>query len=160
MSNISRPQFNPTTGARIKYADSPAFCPATGRQLVYGEDRSGAGWNQATGLPISVDAQVNLSTAGQPIAQAPVAQSQVFEIEVAAEPVSVTRLEDQGYESYPTLETAGGQSVNRIRELFRNQLSLSGDMVAIVDGRVASNNDVVASGSNVVFKEAAKRRGV
>lgn len=156
MTNVTRPTFNPTNGRRIRYDDSPAYDPNTGRALTYGEDRRGPAWNQETGLPASMDAQVNLTHAGTTI---PVEEAAPEVYEDDAEPVTVTRIMDQGYEDYGTFETAAGQTVAQIRRAYAAQLSLTDDMIAVVNGVSATNDAVVEEGSNVVFKAAAKRRG-
>lgn len=161
MTNVNRPVFNPSTGARIKYATGcPPFDAATGRPIVYGEDRSGPEWDQTTGLPINQTAQINLTTAGAPIAPAQAPSEAIFAEEGDDEGiVVVTRIADQAYEDYPAQEVTGGLTVGAIRGMFRNTLSLNDNMVALVDGVTANNSTVVNAGSNVVFKEAAKRRG-
>lgn len=160
MSNVTRPVFNPRTGHRIKYATNcPDYDPNTGVRIIYGEDRSGPSWDQETGLPAGQTAQINIT--GAPIAQP---QEVVNDVDDDGEDfgdasIVVTRISDQAYEEFPAQTTSGGLTVNQIRSMFRTALGLTDNMVALVDGQLASNGQVVDGGSNVIFKEPAKRRG-
>jgi hypothetical protein len=168
MTNVTRPVFNPLTGARILYRHgTPPYDPTTGVRIVYGEDRSGPGWDQETGMQTNITAQVNLSQAGAPIPpQAPATEPDYVddvdgdgEDDGSDNSVVVTRISDQAYEDFEPQHTTGGLTVNQIRAMFRNALGLTDGMVALVDGQTVSNTAVVQGGSNVIFKEPAKRRG-
>lgn len=153
MTNVTRPIFDNVTGARIRYADSPEFNGATGARMVYGSDRSDPSlFDQVTGLPTNVQATVNVTQTNTP--------DSYDEEELEDLSVSVTRQQDNMYNEYEVLTTAGGQTVSQLRSLFRAQLGLSNDMIAIVDGTLAQDNTRVEAGSNVVFKERAKARGL
>ncbi len=147
MSQVNRPVYNPESGALIRYDDSE-LTDASGRRINYGEARLSPNYDQSTGMPTGVSAQVNISGA----ASAPSTSG-------AAQTVSVTRINDSGYENYPTINTSSGLTVRQIREACASRLGLGSGMIAVVNGSQAEDGAVVAAGSNVVFKEAAKRRG-
>ena len=144
---MNRPIFNPTNGTRIRYSDSPIY-DIYGGMITYGEDRSDpTRWNQMTGEPLNVNVTVNVTPAAAPAPQ----QAQA--------PVTVGRLADNVYETYPTYQTTGGRTVRDIRINFSRELGLRDTMIAIVDGEAVGEGTVVNPGSNVTFREGAKARG-
>jgi hypothetical protein len=144
---MNRPSFNPVTGCRIRYADSPSF-DQYGQMIPYGEDRTDpTRWNQMTGEPSNVNVTVNINQAQEQVA-APVQP-----------PVTVKRLADNVYETYPTFTTSGGRTVRDIRNQFARDLGLRDTMIAIVDGEAAAEGIVVPAGATITFREGAKARG-
>lgn len=151
---MTRPIFNPTNGNRIRYADSPLY-DAGNFPIVYAEDRSDpTRWNQMTGEPANVNVTVNVAGAGvaPPAAQA---QAQAAPQRL----VTVQRLTDNAYETFPTFTTSGNRTVRDIRTQFRHDLGLRDTMVAIVNGEAVGDGSVVPDGAVITFREGAKQRG-
>lgn len=147
MSNVQRPEYDAATGQRIRYIDSPVV-DRLNRPIYYGMDHSNRSeWDQNTGLPLGVTATVHIE------------DNRVSAPEEPEEPVTVTRIGDQGYEAIPVFDTASGQTVRQLRATYRDRLNLTTTMIALVDGVTAQDSDVVTEGQAVVFKEPAKRRG-
>jgi hypothetical protein len=149
---MNRPSFNPVTGSRIRYSDSPLF-DQYGLTIVYGEDRSDpTRWNQLTGEPANVAVTVNVQ-------QAQVAQQAQATQQAPAMTVTVQRLADNVYETYPTYTTTGNRTVRDIRNQFSRDLGLRDTMIAVVNGEATAEGVVVPAGATITFREGAKARG-
>jgi len=148
---MNRPSFNPLSGSRIRYADSPAF-DQFGMSIIYGEDRSDPiRWNQLTGEPTNVAVTVNVQQARQ-------AQPQAVD-QAQPQNVTVQRLADNVYETYPVYTAVGNRTVRDIRAQFARELGLRDTMIAVVNGEATAEGVVVPAGATVTFREGAKARG-
>lgn len=148
----NRPEFNPTTGQRIRYQNSPLY-DWSGTPIQYGsgpeDNRSDPYlWNQETGLRAGQTVTVNnpVGMGGTP----PPPQD-----------ISVTTVAYEGYDTPPVIRLPAGSSISGIksRSDVRNRLSLSNDVVATVDNVSRDDSYVPSPGSVVVFRERNKRRG-